>query len=69
MYSRCREILPRIGLGIRTRACEICNTIHDRDVNASINILNAYMIPLASFSHLSIFTPILIKLRIDQYLK
>ncbi len=40
--SKCSEILPRIGLGVRTWACEKCNTIHDRDVNASINILNAY---------------------------
>ncbi|RDB37288.1 MAG: transposase [Spirobacillus cienkowskii] len=40
--SKCSEILPRIGLGVRTWTCEKCNTIHDRDVNASINILNAY---------------------------
>jgi putative transposase len=40
--SKCSKILPRIGLEIRTWTCEKCNTIHDRDVNASINILNAY---------------------------
>lgn len=30
----------RSGLSIRTWKCEECNTLHDRDINASINILN-----------------------------
>lgn len=40
--SKCSEVLPRIELGVRIWTCERCYTIHDRDVNASINILNAY---------------------------
>ena len=40
--SKCSEILPRIELGVSTWTCEKCKTIFDRDVNASINILNAY---------------------------
>ena len=28
------------NIGIRTWKCQKCNTIHDRDINASINILN-----------------------------
>ena len=29
-----------MDLSIRSWNCPICNTIHDRDINASINILN-----------------------------
>ena len=40
--SKCRTRRPRIELGVRIWTCEICNSVHDRDVNASINILQAY---------------------------
>ncbi|WP_338634973.1 transposase [Spirobacillus cienkowskii] len=40
--SKCSEILPRIGLGVRHWNCEKCGAVHDRDVNASRNILRAY---------------------------
>ena len=38
----CEDRDEFIFLSITRRTCEKCNTIHDRDVNASINILNAY---------------------------
>ena len=38
----CNHKLVRIGLGVRTWICEKCGSQHDRDVNAAINILNAY---------------------------
>jgi transposase len=40
--SKCREKRPRIGLGVRHWNCEKCGAVHDRDVNAAINILLAY---------------------------
>jgi len=40
--SKCSFQLPRIGLGVRNWNCERCGAVHDRDVNASINILQAY---------------------------
>ena len=42
--SKCKKQNTKIkgiqNLGIRTWKCQKCNTIHDRDINASINILN-----------------------------
>ena len=40
--SKYREKRPRIELGVRHWDCEKCGAIHDRDVNAAINILLAY---------------------------
>ncbi len=40
--SKCSFQLPRIGLGVRTWTCENCTSVHDRDTNAAINILQAY---------------------------
>ena len=40
--SHCREKRPRIELGVRCWNCEKCGSVHDRDVNAAINILQAY---------------------------
>ena len=40
--SKCRVKRLRIGLGVRQWNCESCKTIHDRDVNAARNILQAY---------------------------
>jgi len=40
--SNCRIKRPRIELGVRSWSCEKCGSVHDRDVNAAINILQAY---------------------------
>ncbi len=40
--SKCREKRPRIELGVRSWNCEKCGSVHDRDTNAAINILQAY---------------------------
>lgn len=40
--SKCRHRLPRIGLGVRVWICENCESVHDRDTNAAVNILHAY---------------------------
>nr|WP_281276332.1 transposase [Fluviispira sanaruensis] len=40
--SKCSEKLPRIELGVRHWSCEKCGAVHDRDVNAAINILQSY---------------------------
>jgi putative transposase len=40
--SQCSFALPRIGLGVRSWICEKCDSVHDRDTNAAINILQAY---------------------------
>lgn len=40
--SKCSEKLPRIELGVRHWNCEKCGSVHDRDVNAAINILQSY---------------------------
>jgi transposase len=42
--SKCSFVLPRIGLGVRIWSCEKCGSVHDRDTNASINILQAYQV-------------------------
>lgn len=38
--SNCGYKLESLSLGIRYWVCPDCNTTHDRDINASINILN-----------------------------
>ena len=38
--SNCGYKLESLSLGIRYWICPDCNTTHDRDINASINILN-----------------------------
>ena len=40
--SNCRIKRPRIELEVRSWSCEKCGSVHDRDVNAAINILQAY---------------------------
>ena len=40
--SKCGFRLLRIGLEVRSWTCENCSSVHDRDVNASKNILLAY---------------------------
>ncbi|WP_367243080.1 zinc ribbon domain-containing protein [uncultured Methanobrevibacter sp.] len=44
MCSNCKKQNTNIkgiqNIRIRTWKCQKCNTIHDRDINASINILN-----------------------------
>lgn len=40
--SKCRVKRSRIELGVRSWTCEICKSVHDRDVNAAKNILYAY---------------------------
>ena len=38
--SVCGYIHKEMTLSVRRWTCPICNTVHDRDINASINILN-----------------------------
>lgn len=40
MCSCCGFKLESLPLSVRTWTCQNCNTTHDRDINASINILN-----------------------------
>ena len=40
LCSSCGYILNYMGLEIRKWTCPQCNTIHDRDINAAINIMN-----------------------------
>ena len=40
MCNKYGYINQNMDLSIRSWTCPICNTIHDRDINASINILN-----------------------------
>ena len=37
--SKCKIQVKKISLDVRTWTCPSCNYNHDRDVNASINIL------------------------------
>ena len=38
-YSSCGTINPDVGLGVESWQCG-CGAVHDRDLNAAINILN-----------------------------
>jgi putative transposase len=40
LCSCCKAIKQDLTLDIREWTCDSCDTIHDRDINASINILN-----------------------------
>ncbi|HEX4701818.1 MAG TPA: RNA-guided endonuclease TnpB family protein [Pseudonocardiaceae bacterium] len=39
--SRCGHSLDRLELNVREWTCPACHTVHDRDVNAAVNILAA----------------------------
>ena len=38
--NRCGQVLDELPLSVREWQCPICGTIHDRDINSAINILN-----------------------------
>jgi putative transposase len=38
--SRCGYVLDVLALGQRTWSCPVCGAVHDRDVNAAINLMN-----------------------------
>jgi putative transposase len=38
--SNCEYVLDELPLSVREWQCPICGTIHDRDINSAINILN-----------------------------
>ena len=38
--NRCGHVLDELPLSVREWQCPICGTIHDRDINSAINILN-----------------------------
>ena len=40
MCSVCGYVYPHMDLSVRGWTCPECNTAHDRDINASVNILN-----------------------------
>jgi putative transposase len=40
MCSECGHILEKLSLSTREWVCPKCGTLHDRDLNASINLRN-----------------------------
>ncbi|WP_332876939.1 transposase [Massilia sp. S19_KUP03_FR1] len=38
--SNCGDKLERLDLGVRQWSCPVCHAMHDRDVNAAINLRN-----------------------------
>jgi putative transposase len=46
----CLNVIGRLPLDIRAWTCNICNTPHDRDINAAINIMNEGLRVLSSGS-------------------
>lgn len=38
--NRCGYVLDELPLSVREWQCSLCGTIHDRDINSAINILN-----------------------------
>ncbi len=38
--NRCGHVLDELPLSVRAWQCPVCGTIHDRDINSAINILN-----------------------------
>lgn len=41
--SNCGHVLDQLNLSVREWTCGICNSTHDRDINAAINIRNSGM--------------------------
>lgn len=41
MCSKCSFLMPKLPVSVRQWTCPQCHEHHDRDINASINILNA----------------------------
>jgi len=46
--SACNYVMPKLPLNIREWSCPKCNTSHDRDINAAINIRTSGLLGLAS---------------------
>jgi len=46
--SSCNYIMPKLPLNIREWSCPKCNTSHDRDINAAINIRTSGLLGIAS---------------------
>ena len=46
--SSCNYIMPELPLNIREWSCPKCNTSHDRDINAAINIRTSGLLGIAS---------------------
>ena len=46
--SSCNYIMPKLPLNIREWSCPQCNTTHDRDINAAINIRTSGLLGIAS---------------------
>jgi len=46
--SSCNYIMPKLPLNIRKWSCPKCNTSHDRDINAAINIRTSGLLGIAS---------------------
>jgi len=48
--SNCGYILPELSLGVRTWKCPVCGSVHDRDINAAMNLKKMAAFSLAGSS-------------------